>query len=455
MDAREEALRRAHEHATAWLASLDSRAVPPQASVADLVARLGTDLPDGPTDPAEVVDLLAAACEPGLVASPSGRFYGFVIGGTHPAALAADWLVSAWDQNSGLRLLTPAHSAVEDVTEAWLLDLLDLPRESAVGFVTGATVSNFTCLAAARDEVLRRAGWDVAGDGLSGGPRVRALVGAERHDTVDLALRYLGLGAPIPVPADDQGRVDPTALATALEEGPPGPTIVVLQAGNVHSGAFDPFAEAVEVAHRQGAWVHVDGAFGLFAAASPALRHLTEGLAGADSWTTDAHKTLNVPYDCGLAIVRDRAALKAAMGMHGDYLIHDEAGEPFDKVPEISRRGRAFPVWAVLRALGRSGVADLVEGFCRHATAFADGVRRLDGAEVLNDVVFTQVCAAFGSDERTRAVVDAVLAEGEAWMSGSRWHDRAVLRISVSNWSTSDDDVARSLAALERAVARV
>lgn len=455
MDARERALRRAHDHATAWLASLDERAVPPQASVAEVVARLGTDLPDGPTDPAEVVDLLATACEPGLVASPSGRFYGFVIGGTHPSALAADWLVSAWDQNSGLRLLTPAHSAVEDVAEAWLLDLLDLPRESAVGFVTGATVSNFTCLAAARDEVLRRAGWDVAADGLSGGPRVRVLVGAERHDTVDLALRYLGLGAPIVVASDDQGRIDPAALAAALDSGLDGPTIVVLQAGNVHSGAFDPFVEAVEVAQRHDAWVHVDGAFGLFAAASPALRHLTEGLAGADSWTTDAHKTLNVPYDCGLAIVRDRAALKAAMGMHGDYLIHDETGEPFDKVPEISRRGRAFPVWAVLRSLGRSGVADLVEGFCRHAVAFADGVRRIEGAEVLNDVVFTQVCAAFGSDERTRAVVKAVLADGEAWMSGSRWHDRAVLRISVSNWSTNDDDVARSLAALQRAVARV
>jgi glutamate/tyrosine decarboxylase-like PLP-dependent enzyme len=455
MDARERALRRAHDHATAWLASLDRRAVPPQATVAEVVAALGEDLPDGPTDPAEVVELLATASERGLVASPSGRFYGFVIGGTHPAALAADWLVSAWDQNSGLRLLTPAHSAVEDVTSAWLLDLLDLPRESAVGFVTGATMSNFTCLAAARDEVLRRAGWDSATDGLHGGPRVRVLVGQERHDTVDLALRYLGLGAPIPVPADDQGRIDPAALATALDEGPPGPTIVVLQAGNVHSGAFDPFTDAVEVAQRHGAWVHVDGAFGLFAAASPELRHLTEGLAGADSWTTDAHKTLNVPYDCGLAIVRDRAALKAAMGMHGDYLIHDEAGEPLDKVPEISRRGRALPVWAVLRSLGRSGVADLVEGFHRHAAALADGVRRLDGAGVLNDVVFTQVCAAFGSDERTRAVVEAVLADGEAWMSGSRWQDRAVLRISVSNWSTSEDDVARSLAALERAVARV
>jgi glutamate/tyrosine decarboxylase-like PLP-dependent enzyme len=383
---------------------------------------------------------------------PSGRFFGFVIGGTHPAALAADWLVSAWDQNSGLRTITPAHSAVEDIAEAWLLDLLGLPRESAVGFVTGGTMANFTCLAAGRDEVLRRAGWDVASRGLVGSPGVRVLVGAERHDTVDLALRYLGLGLPEPVAADDQGRIEPAALRAALAQPDDRPVIVVLQAGNVHSGAFDPFAEAIEVAHAHGAWVHVDGAFGLFAGASPARRHLVVGIEAADSWATDAHKTLNVPYDCGLAVVRDRAALRAAMGMHGDYLIHDEGGEPFDKVPEISRRGRAFTVWALLRALGRDGVADLVDRFCDHAAAIARGIAAIDGAEVLNDVVFTQVCASFGSDDETRAVVQGMLADGTAWMTGSRWHDRAVLRVSVSNWSTTEADVARSLAAL-RAVA--
>jgi glutamate/tyrosine decarboxylase-like PLP-dependent enzyme len=386
------------------------------------------------------------------VATPSGRFYGFVIGGTHPAALATDWLVSAWDQNAGLRNLTPAHSAVEDVAEAWVLDLLGLPPESAVGFVTGGTMANFTCLAAARDEVLRRAGWDVAGRGLVGSPGVRVVAGQERHDTVDLALRYLGLGAPETVAADGQGRIDPAALREALAQHDGGPLVVVLQAGNVHSGAFDPFSEAIEVAHAHGAWVHVDGAFGLFAAASPTHRHLVDGVAGADSWATDAHKTLNVPYDCGLAVVRERAALRAAMGMHGDYLIHDEAGEPFDKVPEISRRGRAFTVWAVLRALGRSGVADLVDRLAGHAASFARGIEAIDGAEVLNDVVFTQVCAAFGSDERTRDVVRGMLADGTAWMTGSRWHGRAVLRVSVSNWSTTEADVERSLAAL-RAVA--
>lgn len=448
------ALRRAHAHATEWLDSLATRPVPPRVAVDDVVAALGTDLPAGPTPAADVVDLLAAACDPGLTAMPSGRFYGMVIGGSHPAALAADWLTSAWDQNSALRTVTPAHTAVEDVASAWLLDLLGLPPASAVGFVTGATTANFTALAAARGEVLRRVGWDVRRDGLAGAPRVRVLVGAERHESVDLALSYLGLGAPEVVPADDQGRIRTDALAAALDAGSrsdgPAP-IVLLQAGNVHSGAFDPFTDAVDVAHRHGAWVHVDGAFGLFAAASPAYRHLVAGYEAADSWATDAHKTLNVPYDCGLAIVADPVPLRAAMGMHGDYLIQSDAGDPFDKVPELSRRGRAFPVWAVLRSLGREGVVDLVDGFCRHAAAFADGLRALDGVEVLHEVVFTQVCASFGSDERTQDVVRRVLEDGTAWMSGSRWHDRAVLRISVSSWATTDADVRTSLAALARA----
>jgi glutamate/tyrosine decarboxylase-like PLP-dependent enzyme len=363
--------------------------------------------------------------------------------------------VSAWDQNTGLRRLTPAHSAVEDLASAWLLDLLGLPSQSAVGFVTGGTMANFTGLAAGRDAVLRREGWDVTVAGLQGAPRVRVLVGAERHDTVDLALRYLGLGEPEPVAADGQGRVRADALADALRSHDAGPTIVVLQAGNVHSGAFDPFGEAIDAAHAHGAWVHVDGAFGLWAGASRTHRHLVAGVEHADSWATDSHKTLNVPYDSGLAIVRDRAALTAAMGMHGDYLILDAAGEPLDKVPEISRRGRAVPVWAVLRSLGRSGVDRLVGGLCRHARRFADEIGTIPGAEVLNDVEFTQVCVAFGSDARTEAVVRAMLVDGTAWMTGSRWQGRSVLRISVSSWATTDHDVDRSLEALRRAAAAV
>jgi len=455
MTDRYSALDHAAQHANRWLDSLATRPVPARATAAEIVKELGTELPDGPTPAHEVVDLLAPACDPGLTAMPSGRFYGMVIGGSHPAALAADWLVSAWDQNAALRAVSPAHAAVEDVTSAWLLDLLGLPADSGVGFVTGATMSNFTCLAAARDAVLRRAGWDVAANGLSGSPGVRVVVGAQRHDTVDLALRYLGLGAPEPVRADDQGRIDPAALADALSRIAPGtPTIVVLQAGNLHSGAFDPFTEAIEVAHAHGAWVHIDGAFGLFAAASPTTRHLTAGYERADSWTTDAHKTLNVPYDCGIAIVADKAALRAAMTMgDADYFITDAAGDSADTVPEVSRRGRAIPVWAVLRALGRSGVADLVDGFCRHAKAFAEGIAAIEGATVENDVVFSQVCASFGSDERTRDVTSRFMADGTAWMTGSRWHDKAVLRISVSNWSTTDEDVARSLAALRKVAA--
>jgi glutamate/tyrosine decarboxylase-like PLP-dependent enzyme len=453
MDPRTDPLERAHRHAADWFGSLGKRRVPPSVTADEVADALGRDLPAGPSDPADVVDLLASACEPGLTAMPSGRFYGMVIGGTEPAALAADWLVSAWDQNDGLRTLTPAVAAVEEVAAAWLLDLLGLPPDAAVGFPTSATTANLTCLLAARDAVLRRAGWDTVRDGLAGAPRVHVLTGAEGHESVHYALRYLGLGRPETVAADDQGRLDPHALAAALRPGQP--TIVVLQAGNVHSGAFDPFGPAIAAARAAGAWVHVDGAFGLFAAASPTLRHLTAGVEGADSWTTDAHKTLNVPYDCGIAIVRDASALRAATGKHGDYLILDENGDPFDRVPELSRRARGVPVWALLRSLGRSGVADLVDGFCRHATTFADGIRAIPGAEVLNDVVYTQVCAAFGDDDRTRAVTQALLADGTAWMSGSRWHDRAVLRVSVSNWATTEDDVRRSLEALDRAARSV
>jgi glutamate/tyrosine decarboxylase-like PLP-dependent enzyme len=449
MEPRSAALDRARHHAVAWLASLDERSVPASVDADEMVRRLG-DLPDGPTPAADVVDLLAEACEPGLVAIPSGRFFGMVIGGSLPAALGADWLTSAWDQNVGLRSLTPAGAAVEEVAGGWLLDLLGLPADSAVGFVTGGTMANFTCLAAARDTVLRRAGFE-AQDGLAGGPRVQVVVGAERHPSVDLPLRFLGLGDPQVVAADAAGRIRPEALAEALADVD-GPAIVVLQAGNVHSGDFDPFADCLALARERGAWVHVDGAFGLWAAVSPRWQEPLRGLADADSWATDAHKTLNVPYDSGLAIVRDADALASSMAMHGDYLI-EASGDPQERTPELSRRGRGFAAWAALRSLGRTGVVDLVERLARHARTFADAAREIPGCEVINDVVFTQVCLGFGDDERTRAVAASLLADGVTWMSGSRWHDRAIVRISVSNWSTTDDDVRRSLEALRRAAA--
>ncbi|MGA8245869.1 MAG: aminotransferase class V-fold PLP-dependent enzyme [Nocardioides sp.] len=447
MEDRDAALDRARHHAEAWLRSLDERPVPPSADADDVVRRLG-DLPAGPTPAAEVVDLLAEACEPGLVGIPSGRFFGMVIGGTLPAALGADWLTSAWDQNVGLRSLTPAAAAVEEVAGRWLLDLLGLPAGSAVGFVTGATMANFTCLATARDTALLRAGHDVR-YGLTGAPRVRVLVGAERHPSVDLPLRFLGLGDPTAVAVDAQGRIRPEALRAALADGD-GPAIVALQAGNIHSGDFDPFAQCVAIAREHDAWVHVDGAFGLWAAASPRWADAMRGVADADSWATDAHKTLNVPYDCGLAIVRHPDALASSMAMHGEYLI-EASGDPQERVPELSKRGRGFATWAALRSLGKSGVTELVERLAGHARAFAAGAAEIPGVEVLNDVAFTQVCLAFGDDDRTRAVAAALLDDGTTWMSGSRWHDRAIVRISVSNWSTTEDDVRRSLEALRRA----
>lgn len=451
------ALDRAVVHTKSWLDSMPDRAVPPRLSADEIAPSFAGPLPDGPSDPAEVIDLLAALAEPGLMAMPSGRFFGWVIGGALPAALAADWLVSAWDQNTGMRYATPAAAAAEEAAGGWLLEVLGLPAGADVGFVTGATMANFSALAAARQQVLAQAGWDVNAKGLNGSPPIRVIVGAERHSAVDAALRYLGLGEPTPVAADDEGRIDIAALAAELDAGT-GPTIVCLQAGNVHSGAFDDVGEAARVAHQRGTpdarpWVHVDGAFGLWAAASPNLRHLVPGLADADSWATDAHKTLNVPYDCGVVIVAQPTALRAALGVRASYLISAEGptADPDEKAPELSRRARGVPVWAALRSLGRNGVADMVDGFVRHARAIAAGIETIEGAEVLNDVVFTQVCVAFEDDERTRAITAQLLADGTAWMSGSRWRGRDVLRVSVSNWSTDADDVEVSVDAVRRA----
>lgn len=450
------ALDRAHHHASQWLGSLPSRPVRPSATADELLEVFGGPLPDHGTGAADVVDELARKAEPGLMAIPSGRFFGWVMGGTLPASLGSDWLVSAWDQNSGMRYATPAMAAIEESAGAWILDLLGLPAGSDVGFVTGGTMANFVGLAAGRGDVLTRAGWDLNTRGLIGAPPVTVLAGAEVHASVDLALRYLGLGLPTLVAADDEGRMRPDALADALA-AVTGPVMVVLQAGNLHSGAFDPMRELVTLAHDHGAWVHVDGAFGLWAAASPRWAGQLDGLDTADSWATDAHKTLNVPYDCGIAIVARPEAARAALGVRTSYLIQDAGApaDPFELVPEMSRRGRGIPVWAALRQLGRSGTVALVERLAENARALADGLAALPGVEVLNDVVFTQVSLAFGSDERTRAVTQALIAEGTVWMSGSKWKGRDILRISVSNWSTDDTDVATAIDAVARALAAV
>ncbi|MFC5502268.1 pyridoxal phosphate-dependent decarboxylase family protein [Lysinimonas soli] len=449
-------LRRAQAHALEWLSSVDTRHVGPTASIDELMASFSMPLPTGPTDPGEVVDELARLAEPGLMAMPSGRFFGWVIGGTLPAALGADWLVSAWDQNAAMRLATPATAAAEEVAGRWLLELLRLPATSAVGFATGGTTANFVGLAAGRQFVLQQAGWDLDAHGLSGAPRITVLVGEERHTSVDLALRYLGLGRGQNVAADEQGRIVPSALAEALA-GIDGPVIVALQAGNLHSGAFDPMRECIELAHASGAWVHVDGAFGLWAAVSESWDELLDGLGEADSWATDAHKTLNVPYDCGVAIVSRPQLLQETFGARPAYLIQEDAApsDPFERVPEFSRRARGVPVWAAVRQLGRSGVIALVEGLAANARALAGGISRLPGAEILNEVVFTQVSVSFGSDERTRAVTAQLMADGAVWMSGSRWRERDILRISVSNWSTDATHVANAVTAVADALAAV
>jgi glutamate/tyrosine decarboxylase-like PLP-dependent enzyme len=450
------ALDRAAQRSKQWLTSIPGRQVGPVQTADEILIRLGGPLPEEGRDAAAVVDELADGVEPGLMASQSGRFFGWVMGGTLPAALASDWLVSAWDQNAGLRFATPAVVAVEEAAASWLLELLGLPLTADVGFVTGATMANFTGLAAARYEVLKGVGWDVNVDGLTGSPAVHILVGEERHDTIDLTLRYLGLGHPQAVPADREGRIELSALSEALDAIPDRePIVVCLQAGNLHSGAFDPLEEAITVAHRHGAWVHVDGAFGLWAAASPSLRSLVRGFEAADSWATDAHKTLNVPYDCGIAIVARPSALRSALGAHADYLISDHnpaPGDPLEKVPEFSRRARGVPTWAAIRSLGRGGVVRLVENMVEMAQMLAREIELIDGAEVLNEVVYTQVCVSFGTDDRTRAVTDRIIRSGVTWMSGSRWHGKSVLRISVSNWSTDAMDVRASVDALRHAM---
>ncbi len=449
----EAALIRALSHAQRWRAEVGERHVGPVCGVEEMLDVFGGPLPEEGLDPAAVIDRLGEGAEPGLMAIQSGRFFGWVMGGTLPAALGADWLVSAWDQNAGLRHATPAVAALEEVAAGWLLDLLGLPDGADVGFTTGATMANFTGLAAGRGAVLAKVGWDVHTDGLTGAPRVHVLVGAERHDTVDIALRYLGLGSPTVVAANEQGRIRSDALAEVLSAIPQGePIIVALQAGNLHSGAFDPFREAIELAHARGAWVHVDGAFGLWAAASPTLSHLIDGVEAADSWATDAHKTLNVTYDCGIVVVRDPQAVRTAMGVHASYLTPEDSGpgNPFEKVPELSRRARGVPVWAALRSLGRSGAVQLVDHLADTAQHIAAGLADVPGVTVLNDVVYTQICLGVEGD--VPALLDRLVSNGEVWMSGSRWRDRPVVRISVSNAATTNDDVRRTIEAVRLAV---
>jgi len=458
------ALARAAEHAFAWLDGLDAQPVATTASVADLRARLGRPMADEGVAPTQVIDDLVADTAGGILGSQSARFFGWVIGGGLPAAMAADWLTTAWDQNAGIHACGPAASVVEEVAAGWLREIFDFGPETSVGFVTGTQMAHMTCLAAARHALLRDRGWDVERQGLAGAPAIRILANADRHGSVDRAVRFLGLGSDsiVDLAVDETGRVTPAILQAALAASP-APTIVVLQAGELNRAAFDPFEALAPLARAAGAWTHVDGAFGLWAKASPAHRDLVRGLELCDSWTTDAHKYLNVPYDSGLAFVRDAAAHRAALTLSTSYLPAGDARDQIDWNPEFSRRARGFAVYAALRELGREGLADLVARTCRHAQAIVAGVGVLPGAERVGDSQLNQGLVRFLSpaagateadhDRRTDQVIAAVNAGGEAFFGGVTWRGRRCMRVSLCNWRTSEADVARTIAAVRAVLA--
>ena len=441
----------AHAIAERYLEQVAGRHVGGTATAESLFEALGGPLPEGAADPIAVLQQLAINADPGIVATVGPRYFGFVTGGAVPVTVAADWLASAWDQNGALYVMSPAAAVMEDIVAGWLLEILSLPRTASVGFVTGCHMANFTCLAAARHEVLRRAGWNVEAQGLQRAPRVRVIAGGEVHISAVGALRYLGFGTEEIeiIPADGQGRMRADALDAALATGGQ-PTIVCAQAGNVSTGASAPIAAIVASAHARGAWVHVDGAFGLWAAAVPELRSQVTGIEQADSWATDAHKWLNVPYDSGLAIVAHPAPHRASMSMKASYLQRgtEEERIGMDWVPESSRRSRVLPLYALIKTLGRDGIAEMVRRNCALARRMAGRLASEPGVTILNDVVLNQVLAHFTDDATTSKVIARVQAEGTCWAGGAFWQGKQVMRISVSNWSTTESDIDRSADAI-------
>ncbi len=450
-----ELLRRTAELAGDYLDSLDERPVFPLASMEEIAEALGGPLPQSPSDPLEVVELMAREVERGVVATAGGRYFGYVTGSALPATIGADWLTTIWDQCAGLGALGPSAMVVEEIVGDWLKDVFALPEHASFAITTGCQMAHVTALAAARHHVLEKVGWDVREGGLAGSPPITVVVGRLRHVTVDRALRLLGIGSGqiVVVPADAHGRMEAPGVRAALAEVD-GPTIVVAQAGEVNTGSYDPLGEIVDAVRETDAWLHVDGAFGLWVAASPARRHLVEGVTGADSWATDGHKWLNVPYDCGLAFCAHPASHNASMTMKASYFegqgkwIRDAV----DWTPESSRRGRAFTVYAALRSLGREGLTDLVDRCCDLATRFAAGVERLPGCEVVNDVLINQVLFRFEDDETTLRVLEDVQRSGEAWMGGTTWDGRAAIRVAVSSWRTTEADIDRTVTAFESAL---
>ena len=438
----------AARRAANYLEGLNERSVGPiPGSTKRLSDALGEPLPDAPSKAADIVAFLDEYGSPSTVASAGGRYFGFVTGGAMPATLAANYLAGAWDQNCFSSTSSPAIASFEEAALRWVKEALGLPISAEGALVTGATMAHFTCLAAARNWALKQSGWNVDAQGLFGAPEITVIVGEEAHASLFKVLSLLGLGRDrvTSVPVDAQGRMRSDRLPTIN-----GPTIVCIQAGNVNSGAFDPSEQIIEWAHAAGAWVHVDSAFGIWALASPEYAPLAEGIVAADSWAMDAHKWLNVPYDSGIALVRDQSALGQAMSISGSYLLASNNRDAINFTPDSSRRARAIEVWAALKSLGRSGLADLVNRNCRQAQRLADGLRQ-GGVEILNEVVLNQVVVAFGDDDRTNRAISMVQRSGECWCGGTTWHNRAAMRISLSSWVTTDDDVERSLSAILQA----
>lgn len=450
----DELLNDAAQRAARYLDDLEERSVVPTPDAVARLAALGGPLPAGPCDPAATLALLDDVGSPATIASAGSRYFGFVTGGALPVTVAANWLTAAWDQNAGLSVMSPVAAMIEQITLPWLLDIFGLPAASGGAFVSGATMANFTALIAARHAVLAQRGWDVEAQGLFGAPPVNVVVGDEVHVSLLKALGLAGFGRErvLRVAVDGQGRMRADALAARLPTLS-GPTILCLQAGNVNTGAFDPARELCALARDAGAWTHVDGAFGLWAAASPTRSALLDGFAAADSWAVDAHKWLNVPYDSALAFVRDRAALHASMSISAAYLMQDGVREPLHYTPEMSRRARGVEIWAALRTLGRSGLAALIDRTCDLAARFADGFRAA-GFAVLNDVVLNQVLVSFGDTATTQRVIAAVQKDGTCWCGSSMWQGQSAMRVSVSSWATTADDVDRSLAAIIRLAQR-
>ena len=442
-------LRIAFEAATDFLDNLDRTSIAPTADLSSLRARLGGELPYEGIEPDQVIRELVTAVHGGIMGSASGRFFAWVVGGALPAATAADWLTSVWDNNAAIYSSGPAAAVVEEVAGAWLKQILGIPERAGFAFVTGCQMANCTCLAAARHAVLAKHGWNVAERGLFGAPPIRVFTTAHPHGAIDRALRLLGFGTASVGCLYDMGELETE-----------GPAIVILQAGEINTGSFDPFETLISIAKRHGAWVHVEGAFGLWAAASPQYRHLLSGVEAADSWATDGHKWLNVPFDCGYAFIADESAHRAATSFRAGYLVHStEARDQIDWNPEWSRRARGFPTYAALRQLGRKGVGDLVERCCRHAHTLATAIGRLPGAELVCEPILNQGLVRFldqnGSDHdhRTDEVIAAINRTGEAFFTGTNWEGHRAMRVSVCNWRTSDEDVSRTLSCVRKVLA--